>query len=216
MEKKESILVICAHSDDQIFGAGGTLANYSKEKANIFTVIFSHGQGSHPWLKEKVTIKMRVKEAKAADKVIGGNGVMFCGFNELKIEEDFKRRRFKSKLIYIIKKNKPTKIFMHSIDDPHPDHQAVNKIVLDAVDSMKEKIEVYCFDIWNPWIVKYRNHPKMVVDISDTLKVKIKALNCFKSQFVALLTLMPSVYVKAFFSGIQYNLRFAEVFVKVR
>lgn len=216
MKNKESILVICAHSDDQIFGVGGTIAKYSKEGAKIFTVIFSHGQGSHPWLKERVTITMRVKEAKAADKIVGGKGVMFCGFNELKMEEEYNKRKFKKRLVHIIKEQQPTKIFTHSIDDIHPDHQAVNLLVLDAVDSIKEKIEVYCFDIWNPWVVKYRNYPKLVVDITNTLKTKIKALNCFKSQIVALITLMPSVYIKAFFSGLQYDLRFAEVFVRVR
>lgn len=39
----ERILVIVAHSDDQMLGPGGTLVKYAKEGKEIHTVIFSYG-----------------------------------------------------------------------------------------------------------------------------------------------------------------------------
>ena len=68
---RNSVMVFCAHSDDQMFGAGGALAKYAREGGKIFTVVFSFGEYSHPWLRKRVTIEIRVEESQRADKVIG-------------------------------------------------------------------------------------------------------------------------------------------------
>ncbi len=77
--KKENILVICAHSDDQIIGPGGTLSKYIKEGKNVFTIICTYGEKANPWLKEHIAIKTRVREAETANKLIGGKEVIFLG-----------------------------------------------------------------------------------------------------------------------------------------
>ena len=60
--KQENIFVFCAHSDDQIFGPGATLAKYASVGKGIYTVIFSYGRLSHPHFREEVIIETRVKE----------------------------------------------------------------------------------------------------------------------------------------------------------
>ena len=103
--KQDTILVVCAHSDDQIFGVGGTLAKYSKEGKNIKTIIFSYGENSHPWLKEKVTIQMRVKESYEADRVIGGGGVLFYNLKEGNFVEEVEKNNVKDKLKKIMNRS---------------------------------------------------------------------------------------------------------------
>jgi len=213
---KESIIVFCAHSDDQILGAGGTIAKYEKDGKNVYTIIFSYGEGSHFWLKPRVTAEMRVKEAQNADKVVGGKNVMFLGLTEGKFKEEAKESKLGNRVVSLIKKIKPTRIFTHSKEDPHPDHNAVHDFIMDSIDKMKYKCDVYSFNIWNPIKIKKRDQPKLVVDITDTFKLKIKALKCFKSQKIALYSLLPSVYIKALTNGSQNNMRYAEVFLKER
>ena len=210
------VFVICAHSDDQIFGPGGTVAKYAKEGKKVYTIIFSYGIGSHPWIKSEYTIKTRVKEALDVDKLLGGSGVFFLGLDENKFESQFKSRKMYPKLKRLILDKKPSRIFTHSVDDPHPDHRALNKCVIETLDKMKYKCEVYMFDVWTIFNFKKRDYPSIVVDITDTFKLKVKALKMFKSQKASLVSLMWSVYLKAFFNGRKIKTKFAESFYRIR
>jgi len=212
----EKILVICAHNDDNIFGLGGTIARYLKEGKKVKTIIFSYGEGSHPWLKKKESITMRVKECQKADKILGGNQSTYLGAKEFNFEKEVEKKKIDKNIRKIIKKYNPSKIFTHGMDDPHPDHRAVNSIVLNIIDKINYDKDVYTFDVWNPIRIRKRTEPKLIIDTSKTFKLKIKALNCHKSQKAALISLLWNVYRKDFFNGLANNCRFAEVFYKVR
>ncbi len=210
---KKTILVFCAHSDDQIIGPGGTLAKYAQKNYKIKTFIFSQGVLANPWLKESYIGNLRIKEAEKADKIIGGYGVEFFNLEEGKFNR--KKEKTIKTIKTIILKETPEKIFTHSINDPHPDHRAVQKQVLNAYDELKVKSEVYSFRIWNLVNIK-RNFPKFVVDISKTFEIKKKALSCFKSQKISLLGLLWNVYLLSFLNGITNKGIMAEVFYRVR
>jgi LmbE family N-acetylglucosaminyl deacetylase len=213
---QDSILVICAHSDDQIFGPGGTIAKYAKEGKKVYTIIFSYGEMSHPWFQKMYTIKARVKESLDVDKFIGGTGVIFLGLEEGKFVEQYNTRKMYPKLKKLIEQYNPSRIFTHSLDDPLPDHRAVNKLVTGTLDRMKSKCEVFMFDIWNIINFKKQNYVSIVIDISDTFKYKISALKMFRSQGGARFLLTWSVYLKAIINGIKNNVKYAEVFYKIR
>ena len=67
----ESILFLIAHNDDQLIGAGGTIAKYAKEGKKVVTIIFSFGESSNPLEQDIFTRRTRVKESKQAAKVLG-------------------------------------------------------------------------------------------------------------------------------------------------
>lgn len=215
-QSDESILVICAHSDDQIFGPGGTVAKYAKEGKKVYSIIFSYGEMSHPFHLKQHTATARVKEAQDVDKYIGGSGVIFLGLNETRFLDEFKAKKMYSKLKKLIIKYNPTRVFTHSIDDPVSDHRAVNKLVVDTLDRMKFKCDVYMFDVWNLFNFKKTDYVRIIVDVSGTFKNKIKALRMFKSQGVARFSLMWSVYFRAWILARKINVRYAEVFYKIR
>ena len=218
---KSNILVICAHSDDQIFGPGGTLAKYAKEGMNIKTVIFSYGEGSHPHFKKKIITHTRAKEAEKADEILGGKGVIFLGLpDDKRFKAEYEEKNISEKLKGILMEYAPEKIFTHSENDQHSHHRIVNEVVLKAVDELKLKTEVYTFEVWNFFSLKNKQAPKMVVDITDTFKIKIKALKVFKSQLSPLSYtflnnfLYLGVFIKAWINGLKYKNGFAEVFYK--
>ncbi|MFH1849793.1 MAG: PIG-L deacetylase family protein [archaeon] len=211
----KNILVLCAHNDDQILGAGGTLAKFAKEGMKITTVIFSYGEGSHPWLKREEVIRMRVKECSEANKVIGGGDVIYLGLKEGLFNEEIEAKNIKEKIKRIILRKKPIKIFTHSIDDPHPNHQAVYKATLDIVGEIGHSCNVYSFNVWNIINIRKRNSPKLVVDITDTFRYKVEAFKCHKSQKPTRISLMWNVYFQAWLNGLKNNVRYAEVFYKL-
>ena len=212
----DNILFFCAHNDDQIVGAGGTISKYSKEGKNIITIIFSYGEKSHPWIKPEHIVNTRIKEALDSNNVLGGDEVIFYDLKEGNFINDYKNKGIENKIIKLIDDFKPEKIFFHSDEDPHPDHIAVNKFINDLIKKDIIKCDVYSFDVWTFIDFKSKTKPKMVVDISTTFKTKIKAFKKHESQKFALFSLLWSVYLKAFLNGINYGYKYAEVFNKVK
>ncbi len=216
MKKKENIIVFCAHSDDQIFGPGATLAKYSQQGKNIYTYIFSYGEQAMPWLKPKLARKTRVEEAKKANKIIRGKKVKFFDLKEGKFSKDIEKNNIKSKLQRIILSKKPLKIFTHSPEDPHPDHRAVYHAVIRSLEEINYNCHVYAFDVWNPFTFKKKELPRLYEDVTETFSKKVEALKVFESQKASLFVLFWSVYVKAFIHGFHIHKRYAERFFKVR
>lgn len=213
---KESILVFSAHNDDQIIGAGGTLAKYAKEGKEVIVYIFSFGEASHPHYHKEEIIKTRMKELHQADDILSIEKSVLLGLKEGDFFNECTKKKRKEIIAKAIQEKKPTKIFTHSGDDPHPDHKAVNNILLSIVKEQKYTGEIYTFDVWNPFNLRNRNLPKLVVDISETMTMKVKALRCHESQFIALITMMPSMYTRAIVHGLAYGCRYAEKFTRIQ
>lgn len=215
--KPETVLFLCAHNDDQIVGAGGTVAKYTKEGKKVITVIFSFGEMSNPLEQDKITRKTRVIESKRAAKVLGESEIYYLGLKEGKFTREIESKRIHEKIEKLIKRTKPKKIFTHSIDDPHPDHQAIYKFTLELANELDFKGEIYTYNVWN-YIFNFRKRdsPKLVVDITDTLNTKVKAFKLHKSQSLARFSHMWGIYLKAMLRGLENHVKYAEVFYKIR
>ena len=216
MKKPQTILVFAAHNDDGVIGAGGTLAKYAKQGKKVKTVVFSYGEGSHPHLKPEVIKLTRYKEALEADKILGGSGMAFLNLKEMQFRKQAKRPDKKKLIKDIIRHERPEKIFIHSINDPLPDHRAVYKVVMDVIEEINYKGDIYTFEVWNILNILHRNKPKLVVDVTDTFQKKIKAFKAHKSQRNVIFLLTGKIIAQAIINGLAHGCRYAEVFVKIR
>lgn len=213
--KSEAILVFGAHSDDFVIGAGGTIAKYAKEKKKVISLVFSYGEKSHPWLKAKVAKKMRSEEAFQASRILGCR-TSFFDLREFNFLKDYREKELEKKLTKLIEKQKPSKLFTHSPDDPHPDHLAVYKITLELWEKLpKPRPEVYAYSIWNPLALR-TSHPVLYEDITSTFSLKIQALKAFKSQKLSVLSLSLPMFYRAVINGLKIRKRFAEKFNRIR
>ncbi len=215
-----NILVVVAHSDDQILGVGGTIARYLDQGHTVKTIICTDGELTHPHFKKEVIKDIRRKESEKADEFLGGDGVLFMGLSEGKLISLLKKKTPPPFLADMLSSFKPDLIFTHALDEAHPEHIAVAQYVLSTYDSapasLKKKLAVYSFGVWRLVKWKQRNTPRMVVDISSYFTKKIQAIRLFKSQKLAMFTLIASVYIKAITSGFRYQKNFVEVFYKLR
>ncbi len=208
--KKENIVFFCAHNDDQLLGAGGTIKKYADEGKNVYTYIFSFGETSHPHIKPRLVARMREKESIEASKILGDR-IQYFGIEEGKFIESITP----AVMARIIRDKNPTKIFTHAPDDPHSDHQAVFKLSIEAAKRAEFEGDFYSFDIWNIFSFKTREFPKLFVDVSKTFKYKIKAFDEHKSQLNTKVTLGWSFYFKALMNGWNNHCKYAEVFHKI-
>lgn len=217
-KSKETVIVFSSHSDDFVLGAGGTIANYVQQGKEVIAIIFSYGEKSHPWLKEKFIQNLRIKETIQAGKVLGCK-TLFFNLDELNFYEDYQKKKLEHELLAILLKKKPVKIFTHSSEDPHPDHRAVHKITLELyqkVQSDQEKPEIYTYAIWNP--VSFRtSYPSLYSNITKNFSLKFQALKQFKSQkFNAIYPLFIPLLFKSIKDGLKIRAIFGERFFRIK
>ncbi len=192
---------------------GGTIAKYVAEGKKVIKVVFSHGEKSIPHLQEEVVKKARFQETDTASSFIGISVNKNLGLKDTKLKSEVQKTFVSRKLKEIILLTHPEKIYVPSALDPHPDHQAVNAIILEVVQSLKKHYPVYAFEVWN--IVR-ETHPRVYIDISSYIDIKMEYIKMFKSQWVYMFTLYIPAFLRSFSYGRKNNCKYAERFYKLR
>ena len=214
MGKKETIIILGAHSDDFVLGAGGTVAQYAREGKKVISIVFSYGEKSHPWLKEEIIKKRRAEETFKASMILHCQTIFF-DLEEFKLHQRYHHQKIEEKLLQLLRTEKPTKIFTHSAEDPHPDHRDVHKITLELYGKSAPKPEVYMYSVWNPVSFQTR-YPAFYVDITATFSTKLKALRMFHSQKIHIIYPFLLLLYKAVKDGFKIRKRFGEHFFRIR
>lgn len=130
-----------------------------------------------------------------------------------KLKSEIEEKNVKERIRRIIKKYHPKKIFINSSIDPHPDHRAVNKAVLEIIDDLNYTCDVYSYEVWN--LLK-DNKPVVYVDITPYFKAKMAMMKSYKSQWVFMYPLMIVAYVRAKIYGMKSSCKYAEKFYKIK
>ncbi|HLC22581.1 MAG TPA: PIG-L family deacetylase [Candidatus Nanoarchaeia archaeon] len=208
-----TVLIFCAHSDDEAIGVGGTIAKYVAEKKDVIKVVFSHGEKSIPHLQEEVVKKARLQETDAASAFIGIKETICLGLKDTKLKSEVQQPTVIRRVKKLILQYKPEKIYVPSALDPHPDHQAVNGVVLQIVDSLSKHYPVYAYEVWN--VVK-ETHPRVYVDVSLYMKKKLTYIRMFKSQWGYMFLLYLPTLFRSIVYGRKNGCTYAERFYKIR
>ena len=210
-----AILVFAAHPDDEVLGAGGTIAKLSRESEDIISVIFSYGEGSDPVREPESLIQERVRESKKAGKILNTKETFFLGLSDSKFVSEAGQPSTRKKLQDILNKYQPKKIYIHSIDDPHPAPRETARVVKEVLKEMHMRVQVYSFTISMPLKFTRRDSPRVFVDITKEFDKKMSALRVFKSQELMLkFYFIPLMRVQAWLAGFKAHCKYAEVFYK--
>lgn len=216
-----TIVVFAAHNDDHALAMGGTIAKHYKEKDEVHTFIASFGELSHPHLKPEVIRKTRVREAQRADRAYGGNGrVQFLGMREMKFEEEFRRKKLATTLQKKLQALRPEKIYTPGLNELHPDHSTITRLLLEVYDKSNLDCDVYAYYTYPN--LRHPKTAKMIVDVSDTYRRKIEGIRAYKSQIHIFTHAFTNnlVYLYALvwngLTGFLRRKRFAETFYKLR
>lgn len=212
---QETILVITAHGEYPAFGAGGTLAKYAREGKRIRTIIFSYGELSLPHLKPEIVAKTKQREAQKADAILGGKGIEYLGLKDATMLIDIRKKETEQKLIQMIEKENPNKIFTHGTNALTTYNYATGQVIKKLIKEDKIKCPVYAFDKW--WAIKLtkRNLPKLVVDVTDTFGTKTEAIKAHKSEASTYTGFGWLIHLKARLNGWKNGFRYAEVFDRI-
>ncbi len=207
------ILAIGAHPDDIELGCAGTLL---KHRAEIHLVTVTRGEEGGQVLGLG---KVRENEGRTSARAMGAASIEFLGLPD-GLTSYGKEDRVR--LIEIIRKVRPDRVFIHSSEDRNADHQVVHDLSLSAVRSAEGPwypeaegephyiAEIYGFEVWNPI-----NEPGLIEDISDSFLAKLDLLRIHESQ-VAEYPYLEGAEGLAQYRGALISKKYAEAFEVIR
>lgn len=189
---------MAAHPDDLDFGASGTIAKWIKQGAICYYLICtSGGKGSDdPKMTEKKLAKIRRQEQINAGKILGLKNVFFLKHKDAELVADLDLKR---EIVGYIRKLRPEIVvasnptFVYSSSYGfinHTDHRAAGQATIDAVYPMArdrltfpehEKQGLLPHKVKTLYLVSFQD-PEEIIDISETIDLKIRALRAHKSQ----------------------------------
>jgi LmbE family N-acetylglucosaminyl deacetylase len=194
-ERIQRVMVITAHPDDSEFGAGGTVAKLTREGKIVTYCILTNGNkgSSDRSMTPERLAKIREEEQRNAARVLGVETVDFLGFPDCELEDT---RETRMAVSGAIRRHRPDLVVIQNphrtklLGASHRDHRIAAGIALDCVYPLARDHMAFPELIaqgLEPHKVKevhmmWWENPDLVVDISDTIDLKIKALSCHVSQ----------------------------------
>lgn len=218
-QRTKRAMVFAAHPDDELIGAGGTITKLKLSGKNVKVIVFSYGGGGATaeearLLRENKIEAIREKETRMVARTLG---IQHRILGLVEIEE---WREVSKMLVRELRLFKPDLVFTHSPLDKHHLHRSVSDISTEA--SWHAGAKVYG-ELGRPWkisavyyyeVFDLFTEPSMIVDVTDTFDLKLKALRLYKSQ----LRVFPGLddYLKALgrVRGYQAGVKFGEAFMQ--
>lgn len=174
------ILIIAPHPDDEVLGCGGTIKKYTQAGNEVSLGIVTEAY-TPDWSKE--FMKERPKEIKKAVKILGIKKICLLGFPTVKLDT-IPHKELNDKISGLIKEINPDILYIPYVGDLNEDHRLVFEACLVAARPLGNKIKkILAYETLSgvAWGVK-QFAPTVYMDITKTLKDKLKAMSCYKSE----------------------------------
>jgi bacillithiol biosynthesis deacetylase BshB1 len=182
---KLDLLAFAAHPDDVEISCSGTIIKHIQMGYKIGIIDLTQGE-----LGTRGTFKTRKEESIKASEILG-----IHQRENLKMEDGFfeSSEKNKRKIISAIRRYQPKIVLTNSIKDRHPDHAKASSLVSEAC--FLSGLPKICTELngqiqasWRPeavynYIQDYYIEPDFIVDISNQIELKLKAIEAYKSQF---------------------------------
>jgi LmbE family N-acetylglucosaminyl deacetylase len=227
-EAPERALAVYAHPDDPEVSCGGTLAHWARAGADVRLVVVNAGdKGSpDPATDPAELTERRAREVDAAAGVLGLAGVERMGLPDGEVVNDLELR---ARLVGLIRSHRPdivvcpdpTAVFFGDSYVNHRDHREVGWAVVDAV-APAAASPLYFPETGPPHqvaglLLSGTFEPDVWVDISDSLELKVAAVQCHESRVGGDPALVAELLrTRTAESGAQVGVSHAESFRRLR
>lgn len=185
-----SILVLAAHPDDEVLGCGGTIAKLSAQGANVHVAFLADGVFSRKGgaTEQQEELQIRRSAARQACDILGVKSVSFDNFPDNRMDTVALLEITKA-MEKLITEHKPETIFTHHAGDVNIDHRRLHEAAVIAArpQSGSQVKRILSFEV--PSSTEWQLPgsapvfaPNWFVDISETLEIKLEALNCYTAE----------------------------------
>ncbi len=185
-------LIIAAHPDDEVLGCGGSMAKWSRDGSEVHVLIMAEGVTSRDKSRDRVSrqneLSLLAQSAKITGEILGIKSVELLDYPDNRMDSVDLLDVVKTIEDYV-DKLKPEVVITHHSSDLNIDHQIIHQAVMTACRPQPDhpvkrilSFEVPSSTEWNSPIVGNSFVPNWFEDISDTLELKIKALEAYESE----------------------------------
>jgi LmbE family N-acetylglucosaminyl deacetylase len=180
-----NILIVAAHSDDEVLGAGASIARCVREGHKVSALFFTDGVGSRG--RKSSEVKARQAAARAAAKILGLSIVEFGTFPDNKLDivpllelaQTIERAK---------KKVQPEAVYTHFWGDLNIDHRRVFEATLTAFRPQPGEVcrSIHCFEVasateWGSPATPFR--PTTYNEVSDQdVETAVRAYQCYTRE----------------------------------
>jgi LmbE family N-acetylglucosaminyl deacetylase len=183
-----NVLGIGSHPDDLEIACGGTLAKYAKLGHNVYMCHIANGDQGHKIIMPEELGKLREKEAENAAAVIGAKKAFNINVPDGLVEPC--KQETLLKVMEVIRQTKPDIIITHNDDDYMRDHKNASELAYTAsflatlghmeteTPAIDKVVPVFYMDT----VAGINFQPTEYVDITETIEIKLQALEKHESQ----------------------------------
>ena len=190
--RNKKILIIAAHPDDEVLGCGGTMAKWANEGAEAYALIMAEGATSRDKTRDRESRNVDLAHlglaAQKASDLLGIASVELLSYPDNRMDSVDLLDVVKS-VEDRIKKINPDTVVTHHSADLNIDHQVIHEAVMAACrpqpgNPVKRilSFEVPSSTEWQSPTFGNSFIPNWFEDISDTLELKIRALEAYETE----------------------------------
>jgi LmbE family N-acetylglucosaminyl deacetylase len=176
----KTVVVIAAHPDDEILGAGGTLRRHVLDGDEVHAFVVCEGETVR-YQGREVGLAEHTRQAAA---VVGFASIEQLGFPDQRLDITC-LTDLTAALETRMRRVRPRIVYTHFGGDLNRDHRALVDAVLVACRPLDDKIEqVLGFETPSSteWSAPNGFAPQHFVDITTALEDKLKAMACYTSE----------------------------------
>jgi len=218
---KNKILIVAAHPDDEVLGAGGTILKHAQNGDEVNILILGDGESSR---EAGADIAKREKQCQEVAEKLGAKNVYLEKFPDNAFDS-VSLLKITKKVETIINQLKPDTIYTHHAHDLNIDHRLTFQAVLTACRPQPGFFvkKILAFEILSSteWQVKDGGDifcPNEYNNIEDFIEKKIEASQVYKDELrdYPHPRSIEGVKILAQYRGLEAGLNFAEAFRIVR
>ena len=170
---KGKALVLAPHADDEVLGCGGAIIRHAQHGDAVVVVIATDGGYADDIEDKAAYIAQRRKESLAAAAILGYGKPVFWDYPDRGL---ICNEALIAKVKTAIEQANPVVVYAPSLHEMHPDHCHLALATVKALQRLRQNIILAFYEVGVPL------HPNLLLDITDIIERKTKAIDVFQSQ----------------------------------
>lgn len=190
--RKNTVLVVAAHPDDEVLGCGGTIAKHADAGDLVQILILSEGATSRQPKRDRAKAVTHLSNlaiaAETAASILGASGVELLDFPDNRLDS-IDRLDLVKEIENRITNHKPNIVYVHHAGDVNIDHRRLHEATVTACRPMPGQtvrrlmsFEVASSSEWQPPGSGTPFQPNWFIDISAHFQQKEEALLAYASE----------------------------------